>query len=207
MLLALVLALASAGTWAAYSSSATTNSDQIDSGTLTLYLTDNHPNPNGIWTTLNLQSKFCYPGGPGVSGEIKIFNVGSTEADHVEISFPIDGTGVPAMAKDMVISNMQYDLHKDGTIESIPLVWDSGSGYDTRLQDMNGNNVVDLDDLSKFKIDNLPAPKATYKDDPYNYAQFTMSLGLKKTNVPQNGIQGKTVNANVKVTLNQDASQ
>ena len=84
---ALVSVLVGAGTFAYYADTEMSGDNTFTSGTMDLYLTNTILSPDAQWIIAN--------GAPGESlsshGDIKIFNLGSIEADHVEIDFSLTG--------------------------------------------------------------------------------------------------------------------
>jgi len=85
--IALVSVLMGAGTFAYYTDTEVSGDNTLASGTMDLYLTDTILSPNAQWIIAN--------GAPGESfsshGDIKIFNLGSIEADHVVVDFSLTG--------------------------------------------------------------------------------------------------------------------
>lgn len=209
LLISFVLLLASAGTWASFTDVETSSGNTLTAGTMDLFLTDGTKNPNAQWTMVG-----GAPGTPANGGDIRIHNLGSIEADHIELKFNLekyednngniedgcipgpesdtDQSGTGNMAEDIVVDNMKYSVFNNGGIsKEIKLVWYSGSNYhfdSNYLSDTNGNGFIDLEELSAATFDKLPAPKALNSDEPnYNdYSQLDMSLLFFDTKDPNN---------------------
>lgn len=209
LLISFVLLLASAGTWATYSDSAISSINTLTAGTMDLFLTDGTENANAQWTMVG-----GAPGDSANGGDIRIHNLGSVEANHVELKFILekyednngnlgdgcisgpesdtDLSGPGDMAKDIVVDNLKYSVFNGGVVsKEIKLVYTSGKTYHydhTYLSDTNGNGFIDLEDLSTTTFDNLPAPKALNRDKPnYNdYTQLDMALSFLDNEDPSN---------------------
>jgi spore coat-associated protein N len=85
LLVGLVFAGIGYGTWAVYQDTETSSGNYVQAGTLDLVLTDTEPNPDFQWMLLN-----AYPGSNvQEEGDIRIYNNGSIEGDHIEIAFEL----------------------------------------------------------------------------------------------------------------------
>ena len=219
IILGLTLLILGSGTYAIFHDTETSQGNYIEAGTLDLVLTDGPTNPNGQWVKIN-----AYPGSIPISGDIKLHNLGSIDADHVEIGFSacyIDSpdvesdtneSGIGDWTKEIIIQSMSYITLESGQInQNIPLVWmNDGQNWNTTyISDYDGDNIITLYDLLNQIIDDLPPPKALDSNAPNysDYAQFDMTMAVTETGQPQNDWQGDTLYITVHVALAQDSSQ
>jgi len=229
VIIGLVALMAGTGTYAWFTSTATSTGNTFTAGTLDIYLTDGQPNPNAQWCIAQ-----GAPGESQVHNDIRIHNLGSLDGNHVEIRFDLDEyedndgnltngcapgpdsdsnlTGTGDMASELKVETMEYTVVVGGvSTQIIDLVWYNGKyKYNhTYLTDWNDNGYIDLDDLKLTTLDDLPAPKAldAMSPDYTDYTEFDMAVSLIDTGFPQNDFQGDIIDMTVKVTLNQDESQ
>ena len=231
--IALALVLVGTGTYAYLTDTETSSDNTLTAGTFDLLLTDGNPSPNAQWTI----SQGAPGADPlGAEGDIRIHNLGSIEAHHIEITFYLDKyeddngdcdggctpgpesdtdqTGVGSMASALKVYDMKYrEVISGSTVQTINLV-SINSGYyynPAYLTDTNGNGYIDLADLENpiNDLDNLPKPTALNAGTPNytDYTQFSMSISLEDTGLPQNDFQGDIIDMTVEVTLNQDSTQ
>lgn len=226
----LVISAIGYGTWAVYEDTEVSADNSITLGTLDLVLTDGIPNADGQWMLPN-----ALPNGViDEEGDVRIYNNGSIEADHVEIAFEIscyednDGnisngivagpesdtnqTGIGNWLKEIVVLSMTYSETPSNSNPTLHLVsYDlSGYSYDSNyLTDKDGDGYITLYDLSQQVITGLYAPPALDGDAPDGnyYTTFQMSLQVMEKNGPQNYWQGDVCELIVHVALAQDSNQ
>jgi len=230
LLIGLVLAGAGYGTWAVYEDTEASADNSITAGTLDLVLTDTTPSADAQWTLYN-----AYPGtNVQEEGDIRIYNNGSIEADHIEIAFELkcyednDGnistgivagpesdtnqTGIGDWLKEILILSMKYSESPSNSNPTLNLVYIDLNGYhydSTYLTDVDGDGYITLYDLSKQVIKDLYAPPALNGGAPdgTHYTTFQMALQVMETGAPQNDWQGDVCELIVHVGIAQDSSQ
>ena len=218
------------GTWAVYHDEETSSGNYVQAGTFDLYLTDTGESADAQWVLMN-----AYPGSNvQEEGDIRIYNNGSIEADHVEIAFKLrcyednDGnisngqvagpesdtnlTGVGDWLKEILVLSMTYSESPSNSNPTLDLVYIDLNGYhydSSYLTDVDGDGYITLYDLSKQVIDDLYAPPALNGAAPDNahYTTFQMKLQVREMGHPQNYWQGDVCELIVYVGLAQDESQ
>lgn len=189
-------ATAGVGTMAAWQETVESEDNYVEAGTLDLKISDNDESyGDSVTETFTLDN--AKPG-DDVSNNFSLKNVGSIEADHVELGFSYEeivgdetgGSTMPdsadGMAKQIEVSDLTYN--GENLLE------------DRDFVDANGNGRIDLDDLTASEnadnLDNLrPPPPAgggteslfatfLFADDPDNNdyqgdrVEFTISAAL-----------------------------
>ncbi len=210
----MVLGLAGAGTLAYFVDTETSTGNTYTAGSFDLKISDAdegfRDGVTATWTMTNMA-----PGVNVCGNFITLQNSGSIAGDHVEISFShvIDDT--PDVVSDTNWSSEPEDLAKwiqitmmEYNIDGVWYNWVTGFIPGNADRDPNGNNFLDLDDVSRLSysgeggfLDNLPAP------GPNNSTPTTFTMDLIFNLGATNDIQGDTLNTTVSFTLNQEASQ
>ncbi len=198
---AAMLAVVVGATFAFFSDSGTSSANTFSSGTLNMQLSDgNQEDLDSVTGTWGLNSA------PGdiFTGDLRITNVGSVSANHVELKFTNGVT--EAVSGPGTVSTVPMDR----VLEITTLGWDSdGNGSpETDLLpgvvDTNGNTIKDLDDLETQvadDFDNLSFGGTQTADHVLRIAgRFSPTLGVDQH-------QGDSVNMTLDVTMNQDSSQ
>lgn len=187
------------GTTAAFFSDVgTSTGNTFTAGTLDLKLNG----ADGVTATWGIPSMSP---GDSVSGSIVLRNVGTLNADHIEIN-PIVNT-----TTDFNGDNAGFEIDRRLQVTAATYTDESGTPDDLLaspgklLVDVNGNGWIDLDDLESAAVeggvlDNLPAPSA-------GGPGTTLSMTIKFRTDTGNKYQGDSDVMNLTFTLNQDASQ
>ena len=230
LLIGFVLAAAGYGTWAVYEDTEASADNSITDGTLDLVLTDTTPSADAQWMLFN-----AYPGNNvQEEGDIRIYNNGSIDADHVEISFELscyednDGnisngivagpesdtnqTGIGNWPKEIIVLSMAYTESPSNSNSGLDLVYTDLNGYhynSSYLTDIDGDGYITLYDLSQQVITGLYAPPALNGNAPDgdHYTTFQMKLQVRNMNYPQNDWQGDVCELVVHVALAQNPNQ
>lgn len=218
------------GTFAVFQDTEVSEGNYLEAGTLDLVLTDTIESPDAQWILLN-----AYPGSNvREEGDIRIYNNGSVEADHIEVTFKLkcyednngdltDGrvagpesdtnlTGIGDWPKEILVLSMTYSESPSNSNPTLDLVYIDLNGYhydSNYLTDVDGDGYITLYDLSKQVIDDLYAPPALNGDAPdgNQYTTLQMKLQVREMGYPQNEWQGDVCELVVQVALAQDASQ
>lgn len=194
-------ALVAGATFAFFSDSGTSNDNLFSSGTLDMKLSDgNQEDLENVTGTWGLNSA----PGDTFTGDLRITNTGSVPANHVELQFAntvteaVSGPGtVSTIPLDSVIeiTTLSWDANGDGTPETDLLAG---------VVDSNANTVKDLDDLENQvadDFDNLLFGGTQTADHVLRIA------GRLHPTLTVNQHQGDSVDMDLTVTMNQDASQ
>ena len=201
---ALVSVLVGAGTFAYYTDSETSVDNTFTSGTMDLYMTNHDEDISAEWTYFNMAPGMDYD-----TGELNLWNDGTIEADHVEMTFTTICTemgteesdtldGAEGMDEYLQVLYMIYENGDDIEFVSNAFGYTWNTAY---IDDANGNGYIDLDDLNGVTFDDLPAPPANHAD---NY-EFRMGVAFHAD--AGNDYQGDKCELIVDFTLNQDESQ
>jgi predicted ribosomally synthesized peptide with SipW-like signal peptide len=211
----IVAVLVSGATLAYFSDTETSSGNTFAAGTLDLKVSDwNEGFGDGVtatWTLADMKP------GDKKYGYVKVDNVGSIDANHLEVTCdytvteespvvepdtdPDTDEHPDAMAKQMVITSARYD---DGDYDIDLLTGDNlvttgnEDRSDWRIDDADGDAKITLYDLKHDPSDNLPPP---------NNEQYTFRMTVKFDEDAGNDFQGDTLNLTVVFTLNQDSSQ
>lgn len=217
---ALVSVLVGAGTFAYYADTETSSDNTFTSGTMDLYMEDGGPDISSEWVMVNMQ-----PGVSSESGKLNLWNIGTVEADHVEIYFTtickdlalLNGQneesdtldGAEDMDKYLRLTSMKYE-ENTGVVHKIVWQADYGSGnvdeWDPNyIDDYNGNGYIDLHDLNGVKFDDLPAPPAN--GDKLANDDHEFSFDVKFDISAPNDFQGDQCILTIDFILNQDSTQ
>jgi spore coat-associated protein N len=214
-ILAIIVALGViGGAFAYFQDTETSSGNTFTAGTMDLKLTDNNETTpvDGVHVTWSMTNM-----APGITGSglygVTLYNTGTIEADHVEISFSHEIIDTPDVESDTNPSSLPGDLARwiqintmgyDGLVDDFTVLFAGNMG----LYDSNGNGFFDLEDLTMSPwsdeggpLDNLPPPGAN--------SSYTRSLqmNLKFNAGATDDIQGDTLITTVTFTLNQDADQ
>ncbi|AKB21135.1 TasA family protein [Methanosarcina sp. WH1] len=208
LLISFVLLMVSAGTWAAYTDVETSSGNTFTAGTMDLYMTDNGPIIDSEWTLTNM-----IPGTSYKPGELNLYNKGTTDADHVEITFSTvcrdpgydAGTneesdtldGANGMDSYLRVDSMAYSPY-GGNPESLVF---NGISKVSSITDKNGNGFIDLADLNGLTLDDLLPPGPNME----NPRDFDMQVSFD-INAP-NDYQGDECILTMQFELNQNPSQ
>lgn len=195
------LALVTGATFAFFSDSGTSNDNVFDSGDLDMQLSDaNQEDLDNVTATWGLASA----PGDTFTGDLRVTNVGSVSANHVELKF--DNVVTEASSGPGTVSTTPMDT----VIEITTFGWDSdGNGSpETDLLagvvDNNSNTIVDLDDLETQIADDFDdlAFGGTQSAD-----HVLRIAGRLHPDLAVNQHQGDSVDMDLTVTMNQDVSQ
>lgn len=207
MVISLVGAAIGGGAFAFFSSEATSEANTFSAGTLTLALSDDDETDettvSATWTATD------FAPGQSVSGTLKLKNTGSVLADHVDISvvntvtdaaFPPGDVATTPMDTVLEITELKYDANADGDF------LDPGEDLLPLLADLNGNTIIDLDDLENTDAEgledliNLPLTDTGIDHELKMTVRFHPTLGV-------NQHQADEVTTVLTIVLDQDASQ
>lgn len=188
-------------TFAFFSDSGTSSGNIFNSGTLVMALSDdNETNQADVTGTWGLASD----PGDTFSGDLKIKNTGSTDADHLEFKF--NNVVTPAATGSGTVETTPLDR----VIEITSLLWDhDGDGTATvdllaGVVDNNSNTIKDLDDLETQLDDDFD--NVAFGGTQGNDHVFRINGRLHPTlTIDQH--QGDSVTMDLTVTMNQDLSQ
>jgi predicted ribosomally synthesized peptide with SipW-like signal peptide len=214
-IIGVVAAIAIGSTIAYFSDVETSTGNTFTAGTMDLKVKDSNEDwRDGVTATWMLSNMK-----PGDSkyGWVKVDNVGSVNANHLEVTCdytvteedpPVESDTDPntnehpdTMAKEMVITSARYD-NGDYDINLLTgdnlLTGENENRADWRIDDVDGDGKITLYDLKRDPSDNLPPP---------NNDQYTFRMTVKFDENAGNDFQGDTLNLIMIFTLNQDASQ
>ena len=195
------LVFTGAATFAFFSDEGTSSGNVFASGTMDMLLSDDDQTDlDDVNATWGLASD----PGDTFTGDLKIRNSGSTDADHLELKFTntvtdaVSGPGTDgSIAMDTVIeiTSFLWDHDGDGT-PTVDLL--------TGLIDTNGNGIFDLDDLETQVADD-------FDDVAFGGTQGTDHVlriaGRLHPTLTVDQHQGDSVDMDLAVTLNQDSAQ
>ena len=200
IIISTVAALVSGVTFAFFRDTETSSGNTFTAGTLDLKIKDGDQSWSDGITTAEWEMTDMKPGDGPEYGSICFKNVGSIEADHLEITcdYTIDendcleqetncANSPDDMAYYMEITEMTY-YYDGNSIDCLPLI-----------SDTNGNGYKDLQDLKVSGVDNLPPPNDVGDEKVDIYIKFREEAG--------NDFQGDTFKLTMIFTLNQDSSQ
>lgn len=208
-----------AGTWAAFSDTESSSGNSVQAGTLDLTLSDS----NSLQWSIIADS----PGEPPTDTQDIVFhNVGSLNADHLELDFsnttkedddgdPSNGysrgpesdptDGASGMAQYVRVETLTYE-RPDGT--KLTLVSNSQPYSNSGRPDITNTNdtgFIDLDDLTapenEDALDNFTPPPPNDSD------QSILNIHLVLDKSTPNDYQGDAVLTEVTASLQQDSSQ
>ncbi|ASJ01773.1 hypothetical protein A3L09_00095 [Thermococcus profundus] len=207
ILVGLVFAGMGYGTWAVYRDTETSSGNSIQLGTLDLVLTDGVPDADGQWVITN-----AVPGSTA-TGDIRIINNGSVEADHVEIGLELvcweddDGN----LENGQEFGPRPDEVDGVGNLpEEIKVTTQYYAAWTGERRQLDNN--ADIGDIVETLYLNLPAPPAVngdVNDAIWNqkYGQFDMNLQIVDTGTDQNYWQGDVCEIIVHVALAQAPGQ
>lgn len=206
---------AGTGTLAYFQDTETSTGNIFTVGTMDLKVQDVDTDPwtDGVtasWTLPNMMP------GDQVYGHVDVDNIGSIDADHLEITCDYAVTEeVPQtesdtdpntdldpdwMAKHITITYAQYhDGDDDIDLLTGKNACDSCYNADWEIEDVDLDGRITLYDLKNDELDNLPAPDTI--------EQYTLKMTVKFDETAGNDFQGDTLTVTLTFTLNQDSSQ
>lgn len=182
--ISLVTVIGVAATKAYFSDAETSTENTFTAGTMDLKLNGNN-SVTATWAMSSMKP------GDSVSATINLTNMGSINADHVEINsvanIITDATPLAAIPLDkkLEITALSYD-----GVSKLPDIVDS-----------NGNGYKDLDDLESTVLDNLNAPASSGGSTK----ALTMTVSFRTD--AGNEYQGDSDKMSMAFALNQDISQ
>lgn len=202
----LIAMTAGAGTFAHFSDTETSTGNTFTAGTLDLKVSDgDEPDfDDGVtatWTCSDMK-----PGDTVGPYFVWLQNFGTIEADHVEIkcSNSVTDPTVPEGGPESDTEEGTTDMDKAMEIRYLGY---NGTNFLNTLTDLNGNNIVDLDDFENWNggegFGDVTLPPAA---NPPTQKTFTMELRFHPT-LADNDYQGDTLTTTITFTLNQHASQ
>jgi predicted ribosomally synthesized peptide with SipW-like signal peptide len=229
LLIGLVAAMAGAGTLAYFFDTETSTGNTFTAGTMDLQIRDFTSAESGTWqdgVTATWTLSDMIPGTSTVFGQVELRNVGSLQADHLEITCDYTATeGAPTGDPDNVDTSanpdsfarymeITYARYQDdlwyydllaGEKYTRPTTTDPWSLAATdnkwMIEDQPYQGVTDgiisLYDLKNDPLDDLTPPDGD--------TQFEMRLKFHQN--AGNDLQGDTLDLTMIFTLNQDSSQ
>jgi predicted ribosomally synthesized peptide with SipW-like signal peptide len=220
---ALVSVLVGAGTFAYLTDTETSSANTFTAGELDLYMEDGGPVINSEWVMVNMKPGSGTTG--TTSGKLNLWNIGTLDADHVEIYFTtvcndlaFDAgeneesdtlDGAEGMDKYLRIVSMTYS---DADDNYYPIVWqdDEGSGLEdfwdeSYVVNTNDNDYIDLEDLDGVTFDNLVPPNTNGDITDNDDCEFIFTVKFDVS--APNDFQGDQCILTMSFTLNQDESQ
>jgi len=217
--IALASVLVGAGTFAYLTDTETSSENTFTTGTMDLYMKDGDTNINAEWVMEDM-----IPGSSSVSADLNLWNIGTLEANHVEISFstvctdPADEAedneesdtlgGASGMDKYLEVTYMSY-VDADGTETKIIDKNDLINPWNTDYIDddpNDGNDYIDLADLNGVTFDGLtPPPINGDINDDTESCEFSFLVRFHED--APNDYQGDRCELIAIFTLNQDESQ
>jgi predicted ribosomally synthesized peptide with SipW-like signal peptide len=188
-----VVAAVSAMTYAYFSDTGTSNNNVFSAGTLNLALSDDTVETDQDNVTASFGGENMAPGSCTPEQELRLKNVGTVAADHIQIAVLNNVTDNPPVAgqaldRQLILSTFKYDYDGNGT-----------NYQNISIPDSNSNGFPDLDDLEANGVDNLPLTNLG-TDHP-------LRLSVCLSALAGNGVQGDSVDSDWTITLNQHASQ
>ena len=195
------LALLGGATFAFFSDAGSSSDNVFNAGTLDMELSDgNQEDLDDVAATWGLASA----PGDTFTGDLRITNTGSVDANHVELKFvnTVDeadsGPGTVAtipMDRVIEITTFGWDSDGNGSLETDLLAG---------VVDSNGNTIKDLDDLENQVADDFDDLLFGGTDTADHVLRIAGRLHPTLT-VDQH--QGDSVDMDLTVTMNQNASQ
>jgi predicted ribosomally synthesized peptide with SipW-like signal peptide len=203
-----IITLIAGSTWAFFSDTETSRSNQFTAGTLNLKLSDaNESDQNDV--TASFGGSALQPGDTMGPSTVTLKNTGTLTADLVDIKFQNSitdnpsydaadlGANITDMSTVMTISALSY-----GATDLLAKTDGVFDNADIEAADNAGNNdgVITLSELNNIVIHDLTAPAA-------NNGTKVFSITVDIARSVGNGIQGDEVDVTVTFGLYQDASQ
>lgn len=177
------LALMGSATFAYFSNVGTSTDNVFAAGTLNLKLSDDTPETIVDDVTASFGGTELGPG-DSVSGQLRLRNSGTVEADHTEVA--VVNTN----------SDLTYPLD---TVLEITVLNYGGSSVLSQVTDNNVNGYSDLDDLEALGLDNLALTDLN--------VDHALDLTVQMRSGAGNNYQGDNVDSDWTITLNQHSSQ
>ena len=205
----IIIAMVSTGTWAFFSDTEISSNNQFSAGTLNLKLSDSdQTDVDGV--TASFGGTNLQPGGTVGPSTITLKNIGTLNADHVDIKFhnvvtdnpsydAADlGTNIADMSSVLVVAALSYGGNNLLT-QTVPGTFDN---TDIEAADNAGNNdgIITLNELNDVVIQDLAAPAA-------NNGTEVFSITVTIPGTVGNGIQGDEDVTTLTFGLYQDSSQ
>lgn len=187
------------GTWAFWSDTEIANNNTVAAGTLDLTVNDG--------ATAGISLTNAQPGDTA-SETFTLKNVGSTAADHVEITL---GFAENDTRNEPADSGLDTELNATDTAAMIKVTTLTYNGNNLlgSVTDANGNGIIDLADVQSQSgtLDNLAAPAANGNQA----IDFTLGVEVANANGAFTGTDEKIMADGIDIeltfTLNQDKSQ
>lgn len=182
--ISLVIVIGVTATRAYFSDTETSTGNSFAAGTMNLKLNGND-SVTATWAMSNMKP------GDSVSATINLTNMGSINADHVEIGSVVntitDATPLAAIPLDkkLEITVLSYD----------------GVNKLSAIVDSNGNGYKDLDDLEGAVLDDLSAPVSS------GGSTKALAMTVLFRTDAGNEYQGDSDSMSMTFALNQDISQ
>ena len=197
----LIIGMVGGGTWAYFSDTETSTDNTFTAGTLDLKLQDDDESATDGVTASWFNDNMA-PGDSEV-GWVDLWNSGTLDAHHVEISFANTVTDVVTTGNDDDISDsMNVTAMSYGATDLLALSAGAFVNTDIEAADVNDDQIITLDELDSVTIDNLTeVPTA----DSALEKRLAMTVELDSDT--GNGNQGDSVTTVITFELNQDASQ
>jgi len=197
----LIIGTVAGVTWAYFSDTEASSGNVFAAGTLTLKLTDSdETDQDGVtasWSNTNMA-----PGDTCV-GWVDLKNVGTIEADHVEISFANTVTNVVTAGDDTDISDsLNVTVMSYGTTDLLAQTGGDFDNADIQAADGNNSDTITLDELHGITIDDL-----TEVPGANGAPVVTFDMTVQLDSNTGDGNQGDSVTTVITFTLNQVASQ
>ncbi|MBU4332628.1 M73 family metallopeptidase [Patescibacteria group bacterium] len=197
VIISIILMIVVSATVAYFSDSETNRGNTFANGTLDLQISD-QDDPWGDGVTATWVMDDMIPGDISARNSVYLRNIGSIEADHVEIS--VENITTDPNNEESDIEHPTID-NLDKWMEIIEMYY-SGNNVLIGLNDNNANGWKDLDDLESQGLNDLtPSPSA----NSGNMKTFTMQLKFRED--IGNEFQGDVLESTFTFRLNQDASQ
>lgn len=206
--IALVAGAVGAGTFAFFSSQATSNANTFAAGTLTLALSDS--DETLLSTVSATWDKTNFAPGETVSGFLSLQNTGTVAANHVDVEAAnvvteaVSGPGTESttlMDKVLQITFLCYNSNGDADCVDLGEV-----NLLTSLTDTNGNGIIDLDDLESQDVEGTEDIANMSLTDLATDHRLDMTVLFSST-LGVNQHQGDSVTTVFTIALNQDATQ
>ena len=197
-----VVALVGGLTLAYFSDQGTSQNNVFNSGTLDMKLSDdNQFDLEDVTGTWGLASD----PGDTFTGDLKLKNTGSVDADHVELKFN------NVVTNSVSAPGSTATIPMDTVIEITELSWDhDGNGIPTvdllaGVLDNNGNLIKDLDDLETQVADDFD--DLAFGGVSQSADHVLRIAGRLHPTQTVNEHQGDSVNMDLTVVMNQNVSQ
>ncbi|PSP54763.1 hypothetical protein BRC82_08485 [Halobacteriales archaeon QS_1_67_19] len=201
-------AVAGVGTWAYFSDKDRSTSNTVEAGTLDITIDGTNDDVESSFSLTNAKP------GDATSHNYTLRNVGSIEADHVEVTIGYDENDTRSEPSD---SELNEELNANETAQHIEVTTyeyqnESGATVQNLLSgvsDGNNNGIKDLEDVvdQAAFTDNLAPPQA----NSGNATHLVISVRFANDDGAFNGtdedIMADGIDVRIHFTLNQESSQ